>query len=129
MQKTGVEIAHLISIMVWIIFAHTVVLHVSCGPFLKRASTLRQAQLFTMEMVVGGSFGDVMDSIEQSGYVVSGVRTSIDAVAPKTTLTNVSWEMLVRMEALHHLAGRNASVLSKKGGSFFMRHHIVSPDT
>ena len=77
LQRSAVDIAHLISVITWILFAHVVVLHITYGAFLERVSTLREAQIFTMEMVVSGSFGNVMDFFEQSGYVVRATHTFI----------------------------------------------------
>ena len=72
-RRVAMECLHFTVVIFVVNTAHVVVMHIALGPFLARASTLREAQIFSMEMIVTGSFGKVIDDIQTSGYVVSGL--------------------------------------------------------
>ena len=65
------ELVHFGFVLITLNFANVMMLNIMFGPHIQRASTLRDAQTFSMELIVNGFYTTpLMDPALESGLVV-----------------------------------------------------------
>ena len=78
LQKTGLDLVHFGCVLVCVNFGNVMMLHIEFGPYIERASTIRDAHILSMELVSNGFYTTpLMDPILESQQVVR-------PVSPKT---------------------------------------------
>ena len=72
--RVATDLLHFIWVVLIVNTAQVVLVHVSFGTFIQRASSLKEAQFWSMEMMASGSYGSVYEEILKSGYVVRTIQ-------------------------------------------------------
>eukprot|EP00959_Pyramimonas_sp_CCMP1952_P120400 2517652-Pyramimonas_sp.AAC.1 len=76
-HKTA-HVMHFLLVTMWICVGHMALLNIYLGPFIKRASTLKEAQAFGFEMILGARIHDAMKQVHASSFAVRTARAPSD---------------------------------------------------